>query len=63
MVKRSVKHKKATSSKPSSYDSMMGSPMEANKHPVSNIPDPTGGAFQGMGLPMMGNPDPSAYGV
>jgi hypothetical protein len=64
-----TKHPSASHSKKSkknsfqSYDNMMGSPMAVNKHPVSNIPSPDGGAFQGLGLPMSGEPDPSAYGA
>lgn len=46
--------------KKQSYDHMMGSPMDVADHPVSNLPTPSGGAFNGLAnLRMPGAPMPS----
>lgn len=51
------KHKGKTKQ---SYDHMMGSPMDAADHPVTNLPTPQGGAFNGLAnLRMPGAPMPS----
>lgn len=37
--------KKRKKTKASSYDHMMGSPMDVANHPTNNLPDPAGGMF------------------
>lgn len=41
--------KKRKKVKGQSYDHMQGSPMDVQNHPAYDLPDPTGGAFGGLG--------------
>lgn len=63
---KKTKSPTATSSK-QSYENMRGSPMNVADHPARVMPDPSGGAFQGMGISnlMPGGSPPSMgdYGV